>query len=246
MKLVILASGRGSRLNEMTKNKPKCLVEVNKKTILGYLSNSFKLFNETIIITGYRSNMIKNNISERVTFIRNKDYMKTNMVHSLFCSSHLINEDIIISYSDIIFDTSILKKLKKCKKSTLPLNYTWLDTWKKRMSKKEIFNDVEDVKVKNGKVVSIGGKIDKIKPPRMQFMGLMKINKKDYFIMKKKYLEIKRPKIDFTSFINLMIETNTLEIEYIKSNTFWTEIDSFKDLKAAEKMMAYKKLQNIL
>ena len=116
MKLIILASGRGSRLNNITKKIPKCLVKVNKKSILSYLTNSFRLFNETIIITGYKSNMIKNTVKKKVTFIRNKDYLKTNMVHSLFCSSHLINEDIIISYSDIIFESSILKKLMKCKK----------------------------------------------------------------------------------------------------------------------------------
>lgn len=238
MKLIILASGRGSRLNNITKKIPKCLVKVNKKSILSYLTNSFRLFNETIIITGYKSNMIKNTVKKKVTFIRNKDYLKTNMVHSLFCSSHLINEDIIISYSDIIFESSILKKLMKCKKTTMPLNYSWLNTWKERMSKDEIINDAEDVKIKNKNIISIGGKIIESDFPKMQFMGLMKITKEDYFIMYKKFIEIKKPKIDFTAFINLIIETKTLEIEYIKSNSFWTEIDTSRDLKAAEVLLS--------
>tara|TARA_B110000483_G_C18171142_1_gene533325 strand:- start:1210 stop:1935 length:726 start_codon:yes stop_codon:yes gene_type:complete len=237
MKLVILASGRGSRLNKLTSKTPKCLVKVNDRTILSYLVPSFKLFDEIIIVTGYRSNIIINELKKNITYVRNKDYMKTNMVHSLFCSSHLIDDDIIVSYSDIIFDTSIFKRLIRCKNSTLPLNYSWLNTWGKRMGKKEIVNDAEDVQVKKGKVISIGGKIDKRKFPKMQFMGLMKINKKDYFKMKKKYEKINNPKIDFTSFIDLTLKSNTVEVEYIKSNVFWTEIDSSKDLSVAQKLV---------
>ena len=122
----------------------------------------------------------------------------------------------------------------------MPLNYSWLNTWKERMSKDEIINDAEDVKIKNKNIISIGGKIIESDFPKMQFMGLMKITKEDYFIMYKKFIEIKKPKIDFTAFINLIIETKTLEIEYIKSNSFWTEIDTSRDLKAAEVLLSNK------
>ena len=35
MKAIILAAGRGSRMNELTYDKPKCLIEINGKTLLG-------------------------------------------------------------------------------------------------------------------------------------------------------------------------------------------------------------------
>ena len=38
MQLIILASGKGSRLKEKTSKKPKCLVEVNGKPIIDYMS----------------------------------------------------------------------------------------------------------------------------------------------------------------------------------------------------------------
>ncbi len=239
MKLIILASGRGSRLNKLTKNNPKCLVKVNHKTILSYLTNSFNLFEKIIIITGYRSKMIMNEIEQKknIIYVKNHNYMRTNMVSSLFCASDFIDDDVVISYSDIIFDQSILKKLIKCKKTTMPLNYSWLSSWEKRMNKKDIFNDAEDVKVKNKQILSIGGKIEKNKLPKMQFMGLIKINKEDFFKMKKIFHKINNPKIDFTSFINTIINFHSFKIEYIKSNSFWTEIDSLSDLLAAEKML---------
>ena len=157
MKLIILASGRGSRLTKLTKNNPKCLVKVNNKTILSYLTNYFYLFDEIIIITGYRSKMIMNDIGhkENVIYVKNQNYMKTNMVSSLFCASDFVNDDVIVTYSDIIFNKSIFKRLIKCKETTMPLNYSWLNSWKNRMSKKDIFNDAEDVKVKSLCYVSV-------------------------------------------------------------------------------------------
>ena len=53
MQFIVLASGRGSRLKRATKNIPKCLVKVNKKSIINYISPNFKKFDETIILTGY-------------------------------------------------------------------------------------------------------------------------------------------------------------------------------------------------
>jgi choline kinase len=159
------------------------------------------------------------------------------MVHSLFCASDLVNDDVIISYSDIIFDTKIISKLLKCNNSTIPLNYNWLNLWKMRMSKRDIINDAEDVKVKGKKIISIGSKINKDNIPNMQFMGLMKINEIDFFKMKKKYDELKKPNIDFTTFINLLIKSNVVDIEYIKSKLFWTEIDSYRDFVVAEKLI---------
>ena len=241
MKLVILASGRGSRLNKLTLKTPKCLVKVNGKTILSYLRSSFGFFDKTIIITGYLSNLISKELNNEVLYVKNIDYLKTNMVHSLFCASHLVDDDIIVSYSDIIFNKSIFKRLIKCKNSTVPLNYSWLDSWKKRMSKKDIFNDAEDVTVENNKLISIGGKLTNKSLPKMQFMGLMKINKKDYFKMKKKYHDLKNPNIDFTSFIDFILKSKTIDIEYLKTNVFWTEIDTYKDLKVAEKNLKRKK-----
>ena len=42
MNLVILVSGRGSRLKKKTKSKPKCLTKIHKnKTIIDFISECF-------------------------------------------------------------------------------------------------------------------------------------------------------------------------------------------------------------
>lgn len=61
MKVVILAGGLGTRLSEETKLVPKPMVEIGGKPILWHIMKiySYYGFNEFIILTGYKSHVIK-------------------------------------------------------------------------------------------------------------------------------------------------------------------------------------------
>lgn len=61
MKVVILAGGLGSRLSEETHLKPKPMVEIHDRPILWHIMKSYSYygFNEFVILTGYKSHVIK-------------------------------------------------------------------------------------------------------------------------------------------------------------------------------------------
>lgn len=61
MKVVILAGGKGTRLSEETKLIPKPMAEIGGKPILWHIMKiySFYGFNEFVILTGYKSHIIK-------------------------------------------------------------------------------------------------------------------------------------------------------------------------------------------
>jgi len=61
MKVVILAGGLGSRLSEETKYCPKPMVEIGGKPILWHIMKMYSHygFNEFVILTGYKSHVIK-------------------------------------------------------------------------------------------------------------------------------------------------------------------------------------------
>ena len=64
MKLIILASGKGSRLKNLTKNKPKSFIKIRGKSIIERVLENSKLFKQTIIVTGYKSSLISKTLKE--------------------------------------------------------------------------------------------------------------------------------------------------------------------------------------
>ena len=61
MKVIILAGGLGSRISEYAKSIPKPMILINKIPILIHIMKHFSKFefNEFIIATGYKGNIIK-------------------------------------------------------------------------------------------------------------------------------------------------------------------------------------------
>ena len=238
MNFIVLASGRGSRLNRITINKPKCLTKVIKnKTLLDFIYKNFNENENNIISTGYKSYLIENHLKKmNVKFIKNKDYLKTNMVESLMLSKKkLIKGDLIITYSDIFFDKKIINQIRKIKGNVIPVNTNWLKSWKKRYNTlKEIKKDAENLIVSNGKIKSIGNKIGN-KLPKFQYMGIIKIDQKTFIKLKKFYMALNNKKISLTEFINISIESKIAEYKYYPSKYYWYEVDNYNDLKYLRK-----------
>jgi len=61
MKVVILAGGLGTRLSEETDLKPKPMVEIGGRPILWHIMKNYSYwgFNDFVILTGYKSHVIK-------------------------------------------------------------------------------------------------------------------------------------------------------------------------------------------
>ena len=234
MQLILLAAGKGKRLPKELRKKPKSLVEINNKSILDHNINFYNKFKKKIIITGYKSKHLKQFILDhKFIEIKNKNFEKTNMVYSAFCCHNLIKSDVVICYSDIIFDPSIYNILKK-KKNLIPVKKNWLKIWKKRMNIKQIKSDAENIIVSENKLVSIGQKITN-KNPNCQYMGLVKIKYHSYKNLKNFFNFLKKKNISFTKFIDLSLKKKKIEFDVFYTNKYWYEIDTIKDIKFTEK-----------
>lgn len=239
MQLIYLAAGRGSRLGKKYSNEPKCFAKVNGKKIIDYNEYFFTKFKKVFIITGYKSHLINKKFKDKKKYkiIFNKDFKKTNMVYSMFLASRYITQDVVICYGDIIFNQKIIfKNFLKNNCTVMPLFINWYKYWLKRMNKKKIYLDAEDVLIKNKFINNIGLKIKK-KLPSYQFMGLAKFKLKDFKNLNLFFKKIKSSKIDFTSFINLSLDKKILKVRYSRYSNFWFENDTKKDLQINSNMI---------
>tara|TARA_B100000242_G_C43042452_1_gene486383 strand:+ start:143 stop:853 length:711 start_codon:yes stop_codon:yes gene_type:complete len=235
MQLIVLAAGKGSRLPNKFRNKPKCMTEINGKSILEHNKSFFLKFKKRIIITGYKSKLI-NNYAKKNNFriIKNKNYSSTNMVYSLFLAKKFVNDDVLVCYGDIIFDSKIFNVLNKFN-NLVPLNMNWLSLWKKRMNTNLIKKDAENVKIKNKQLIEIGTKFKKF--PDCQFMGLIKISKNNFFVLENFFKSFCNKKIDMTNFLNFVIKNKICKFYVQKVKNFWFEIDTHNDIKITSKIL---------
>lgn len=236
MQLILLAAGRGTRLPQKYRNLPKCMVKINNKILLNYNAKFYNFFRSKIIVTGYKRKKLqkfidKNNFIEVI----NKTFKSTNMVHSLFAAKKFVKQDVFICYGDIIFDKKIYLILK-AKKNILPIYTKWKNLWLQRMSLRNVLKDAEDIKIKNQELISIGNKIYN-NLPLYQYMGMLKLKKKDFFKLEVFYKSLRDKKIDFTSFLNLVVTKKIIKINIKKTNKFWYEIDNQKDINFTSKAL---------
>ena len=83
MKAVILAAGRGTRLNQITENTPKPLIKINEKTLLEYkLEILPREVDEVVIIIGYKKEKIIDLLGDKydnkkITYVEQKKLLGT-------------------------------------------------------------------------------------------------------------------------------------------------------------------------
>ena len=150
--MLILAAGQGKRLRPLTDNIPKCMVKYKNKPIIDHILKAAKCcgIEEIAIVTGYKKNVLEEYLKKtKISFYTNNKFDSTNMVNTLFCAKEFMNDDLIISYADIVYSDLILKKLIQFKDDFgIIVDRKWKELWLKRMFNP--LDDAETLKIKNG------------------------------------------------------------------------------------------------
>ena len=240
---IILAAGRGSRMRELTKSKPKSFVIVNKKKrLIDQIIENFTILGlkKITVITGYKSN--KFNQFKKINTIKNKKWKTTNIFGSLICADKILSKNTcIISYADIFYDKNAIKLLKssKIKSGIVMLSYTyWKEYWKKRF--KSPLSDLETFKIdKKNNLIDIGKRTNSYKNIKGQFMGIFKIDPNSWIKIKKHlFKNIKNlDKIDITTLFQIILKKNICKIYVENYKKKWFEIDSIKDYKLFKRLI---------
>ena len=127
---VILAAGMASRLRPLTNDRPKCLLTVGTRCLLGRTVDSLKVagITELVVVTGYRGEMIRSFLTDnykdmQISFVDNVDYQTTNNIYSLWLAKdYVAGKDFILLDSDILFDGRIINRLLDSEGTCLAVN----------------------------------------------------------------------------------------------------------------------------
>lgn len=123
MKVIILAAGKGSRLSELIKDKPKCLLELGNETIL---EREIRILYECgfepqdiYIVGGYKYEML-----EKIApnLIINNYYEEKDNSYSLGIALEKIEEDVLILDADLCFEKELINEILNDKNENVLLS----------------------------------------------------------------------------------------------------------------------------
>lgn len=238
MKAIILSAGRGSRMRSLTKDKPKCLLQLAGRTLLQWQIEALRGagIDEIAVVRGYMAHMLN---EPGMKYFENPRWAETNMVMSLLCAGEwLRNDRCIVSYADIIYPSNTVAKLIKGSRDiAITYDLDWQRLWKARFG--DPLKNAETFKFDgNGRLLEVGNKPKSIEEVKGQYMGLLSISPAGWEIIET-YLggltKKECDRIDVTSLLQSLIQKG-VEIYAVPINGNWYEVDDENDLKLYRSM----------
>ena len=183
---IIIAAGLGSRLNELTEDCPKCMLELDGKTILEHQLDAYNIngINDISVIRGYKKEKID---IAGLNFFENTDFRNNNILNSLFYGEEALDGNVIVSYSDIVFSPKIVERLLESNADiSIVVDVDWRGRYENR--KDHPIGEAENVIVDaNNAVVDIGKVMASPDDVYGEFIGMMKFSPRGCEVFKRHF-----------------------------------------------------------
>lgn len=176
MKAIILAAGQGTRLKKYTENLPKGMLAFGGKTIIERQIELYRRcgVENIIVVTGFAADKIN---YAGVKYYKNEDFAITNMVESLMQAKAEFDDDVILSYSDILFSETILQKmLTNADDFAVAVDKNWQFYWQKRYGRIDF--DTESLSINSDScITSLGLENPPLSEIDARYIGLLKFSR---------------------------------------------------------------------
>ncbi len=242
MKAIIIAAGMGTRLLHLTKDMPKCKLKVHGKPLIEHTLDIFKELGITDI------SVVKGFLKEQISYpdvksYYNDQYQDNNILTSLMYAREELNDEVIVVYSDIIFQKSVVEKLMEAQGNFCAV----VDSeWRKNYLGRTLHpvSQAEKVLVEGQAIRRIGKHLPE-EETSGEFIGMAKFSPEGCRILKQVYDELlaRTPEQRFqhapslkkaylTDMFQELVERGHHAVPvFIRGG--WQEIDTLEDLKRA-------------
>jgi len=244
VKSIIIAAGLGSRLKGYTEALPKCMLMFGDKTLLERQLEVYEGcgIKDISVVRGFKKEKIN---YEGLNYYDNTDYHNNNILNSLFYAEEVITGNVIISYSDILFDTNVVSRLLESNADiSIVVDIDWRGYYIGR--KDHPIEEAEKVIFDaNNEVLKIGKVITSKNDVYGEFIGMMKLSPRGSEIIKLHFNRAKKifwdkpfqrsqsfQKAYITDLIQDMVDMG-VSIHCVIIERGWKEIDTVEDYEKA-------------
>jgi len=212
MRYIILAAGKGGASFERSEQIPKCLVKINSLTtidraIVFSKNNNIK---EIYLVGGFKILKIMSKYPQ-LQYYYNSQWASSGNLKSLLIALETLKDDLIITYSDVIYDKSFLKRTKSINNISMQYDSRWANRYEARdHSLAEILYD------KNGQELG-------------EFTGALFIPKSLIQSVNDVIQEIIKTDINASLLQLAQIILKNFIVEFVDVTGSWAELDSIQD-----------------
>jgi len=151
MRGIILAAGKGSRLNGTIGDKPKCLLRVGGRTLVERQIDALRSIgiDDIAVVVGCQADSVRRVCGPTIAYIENTRYAQTNSMYSLWMARPLLYDGFVVMNCDVLFHPQMLDDLVTARhEDALLIAYQDADA--------EPFGDEEmKIRVRRGRVAAI-------------------------------------------------------------------------------------------
>jgi len=228
-----MAAGKGERLEGLTENIPKALIELNNKALLSHVINMARYIDvdKIIIIGGSRHELLKNylkDLNNEIILIENKQFCWGNL-HTLNKAIDYIEDDFLLFNVDHVFSRKILSNFLANK-----------DQYKNIISfcdENELADDQMRIKTRGSNLQVMAKYLESWDTGYIGLTYCPKLMLDSYKDACLKVLDIKQESAFVEDVLNYLSQNN-FDIQCLDiDNELWFEVDTKKDLDMAEKIM---------
>ena len=245
-KAIIIAAGLGSRLKSYTENLPKCMLKFGDKTLLERQIEAYRNcgINNISVIRGYKKEKIN---YEDLRYYENPDFENNNILNSLFYAEEELNGNVIVAYSDILFEPTVVRRLLESQADiSIVVDIDWRGYYDGR--KEHPIEEAENVIFNaNNEVLKIGKILTEKDDVHGEFIGMLKFTPRGAEIFKKHFHRAKEiywdkpyqraaifQKAYITDIIQDMADLG-VPVHCVIIERGWKEIDTVEDYQNALK-----------
>lgn len=113
MRGIILAAGKGSRLNGTAGDAPKCLVKVGAETLIERQIAALRGagIEDIAVVAGCQADRVRRVCGHGIAYVENSRFAQTNSLYSLWMARPLLFEGFVVLNCDVLFHPALLHDL---------------------------------------------------------------------------------------------------------------------------------------
>jgi choline kinase len=236
---LILAAGRGSRLGGLTADRPKCLTPLAGRPLLEWQVAALRAAGASPVVAvgGYRAGTLRGRTDR---LLLNPRWSETNMVATLACAAELLESGpVVVSYADIVYDAAHVRALDAAGGDiALTNDRDWARLWRARSE--HPLSDAESFRVREGRVLEIGGRAARMEEIEGQYMGLLRFTPAGWGVVARHLAALPAAavdRLDMTGLLGALVAAG-VPVEGVAVEGGWCEVDTEADLRIYENALA--------